>query len=85
MKELITAIYKILLLYEDMGKPNSNVTEDDYRRYLDRLYIRFTGLENEEVTSSIRGLYFLGTEADHASVKSMVFHLIDVLEKEGKE
>lgn len=83
MKEkMISAIYKILLLFEDISNPESSITEEDYLKYINRQYIRFRGHGNEEIYSSLRGLYLLGCEADHKTVKSLVFHLIEVIEKE---
>lgn len=35
--KLTAPLYKILLLYEDVLEPTSNVTEDDYLTYLDRI------------------------------------------------
>lgn len=86
MKEkMISAIYKILLLYEDINNPNSQITEEDYLKYINRQYIRFLGKGNEEIYSSLRGLFMLGEEASHNEVKSLVFHLIDVINREIKD
>lgn len=83
--ELISAIYKILLLFEDVADINNEITEEDYLKYLDRLYIRFSGKGNDEIVDMIRGLYTIGTELSHDSVRSTVFYMINLIEKEGVE
>lgn len=80
-KNLISPIYKILLLYEDVNNPNETVTEAEYLKYLERLYIRYLGYGNREIYETIKGLSTLGTSISHAMLKSSVFHLIDLIEK----
>lgn len=80
-KELISQIFKILLLYEDVLNSNSNVTEKDYLSYLNRIYIFWLGANREDIYNIIKGLQTLGITAEHKTVKSMVFHIIDVLQK----
>ena len=82
---LISAIYKILLLFEDIADPNSKITEQDYLKYLDRIYIRFKGREDEEITDLIKGLIKLHNQLTQVEVKSVVFHMIEVVEKEESE
>lgn len=80
-KKLIAPIYKILLLYEDVMADGSDVHEADYMKYLDRLYVRYLGYGEREIYDTIKGLYTLGASASHATVKSNVFHMIDLVEK----
>lgn len=80
-ENLISPIYKILLLYEDIHNPKESVTEVEYLKYLDRLYIRYLGYGNQEIYETIKGLSTLGTNISHGSLKSSVFHLIDLIEK----
>lgn len=82
-KEIISQFYKILLLYEDVFNDNSSVTENDYLRYLNRIYIYWLGANKENIYNILKGLYSLGLNAKHETVKSMVFHMIDLVEKEG--
>lgn len=79
-KQAIAQIYKILLLYEDVEK--SNLAVNDYLSYLDRCYIYWVGVGNSNIYNIIKGLQTLGMEVEHQSVKSMVFHIIDVIQKE---
>lgn len=79
--EIIVALYKILLLFEDATDIIPTVTETEYLTYLDRLYIRFLGHGNEEIYNSIKGLQKLGVSAEHNSVKVAVFNMIDVYKK----
>ena len=83
--ELISAIYKILLLFEDVADVKNEITEEDYLKYLDRLYIRFSGKGNDEIVDMIRGLYTIGVDLPHESVRSAVFYMINLIEKEGVE
>ena len=80
-KELISQVYKILLLYEDAIDINSSVCENDYLGYLDRIYVCWVGIGNKEVYYIIKGLKSLGLEAEHQTVRSMVFHIINIIEK----
>ena len=82
-KELISQIYKILLLYEDAVESKSNVTEDDYIRYLERIYVGWVGIGNREVCYILKGLKSLSLEAPHTTVKAMVFHIIGLIERGG--
>lgn len=77
----INAIYKILGLYEDIDKADSPVNLDSYLGYLDRMYIHWLGSGQYEIYNSIKGLYILGREATHQQVKSVVFGLIDSINR----
>lgn len=80
-KKQIASIYKILLIYEDVADVCNSTTEAEYLSYLSRLYIWASGLENIEIATTIKGLENIGLKASHKSVKSVVFHMIDLLEK----
>lgn len=80
-ENIISPIYKILLLYEGIEDINSSVTKEDYLAYLDRLYVRYVGKDEQEIAQTLRGLYLLGVEASHQTVKRAVFHMIDLAEK----
>ena len=77
----INEIFNILVQFEKIAQNNSGVTETTYRNYLDRLYIWFIGYGNSEIASGIKGLYDLGANASHSSVKRVVFHMIELIEK----
>jgi len=81
-EQRIDAIYNILVQYEKMKTPESEVTLTAYLGYLDRLYIWYLGYGNEEICDFIKGLYKLGDTAEHDSVKRIVFHIITILERE---
>lgn len=84
-KNLVSPIFKILLLYEDVYNIKSNIQENDYLKYLDRLYIRYSGFANQEICQTIKGLHNLGIQLEHDSVKSTVFHLIELINKEASD
>lgn len=82
-KELISQIYKILLLYEDAINTCSSVQEKDYLGYLDRIYVYWRGVGCDEIFNTIKGLHSLSLDVEHHIVKSMVFHMIDIIQKGG--
>ena len=77
----ISSIYKILVLYEEIEKNESLDNVDSYLNYLDRLYVYWLGIGDKEIYEIIKGLWILGKNAGHKRVKSMVFHLIDIIKK----
>lgn len=83
--KLSAPIYKILLLFEDTQNEASNIKEQDYLNYLDRLSVRYLGYSNIEIYQTIRGLYLLGSEAHHDTVKRAVFHIINLVQKEAAQ
>lgn len=80
-KKLISQIFKILLLYEDAQLIETNVTDEDYNKYLDRLYIYWVGDGCSEIYNILKGLRNLGTQVEHNTIKSLVFHMINIIEK----
>lgn len=68
-------LYKILLLYEDVLESTSNVTEDDYLTYLDRIATYYLGATQMEIYRYIRGLRSAGVNLDKSTVKTIVFHM----------
>ena len=80
-KKDIASIYKVLILYENLN--NEDITIDSYLNYIDRLYVYWVGVGDKEIYEILKGLWVLGLNAGHKRVKSMVFHMIDVIEKRG--
>ena len=78
----ISSIYKILILYEEVEKDKSLDNINSYLNYLDRLYVYWLGNGEKEIYEIIKGLWRLGVDAGHKRIKSMVFHMIDII-KEG--
>lgn len=74
--------YKILGLWEDAFQ-HKKITVDSYMRYVNRLFVKWYGLGEEEIYSLLKGLYDLGENAGHDTVKSVVFHLIETGGKYG--
>ena len=80
-KQLISSIYKILLLYEDVKDVHSEIKEEDYLAYLSRIYIRFLGRGNSEICDMIKGLISTSMALTHKQIKSSVFHMIELIER----
>ena len=81
-KERIDRIYEILIQFEKLQNKETNVTEVSYRNYIDRLVTWYIGYGNEEIEYALKGLYKLGAQAEHNTVRRIVFHIIDILDKE---
>lgn len=77
----IKEIYEILLQYERLLNKEANITEESYRNYIDRLAVWYLGVENEEIGYYLKGLYNLGIKAQHSTVRRIVFHIIEILNK----
>lgn len=77
----IDSLYKILALYEDMEDDKSDINIESYLNYIDRLYVQWVGIGNSEIYNTLRGLWTLGKNAGHRRVKSMVFHMIGIIER----
>lgn len=77
----ISSIYKILILYEEVEKNKSLNKINSYLNYLDRLYVYWLGIGEKEIYEIIKGLWILNINAGHKRVKSMVFHIIDIIKK----
>ena len=81
-KERIDRIYEILIQFEKLQGQEDNVTEASYRNYIDRLVTWYIGYGNEEIEYALKGLYKLGAQAEHDTVRRMVFHIINIIDKE---
>lgn len=82
-RKRINGIFNILVQFEKINDVESDVTEETYLNYLDRLMIWYMGYGNEDIVYAIKGLKELGIKANHDSVKRIVFHVIEILDKEG--
>ena len=81
-KQKIDSIFYILVQFEQMMDDSTDVTEDTYRNYLDRINVWYIGYGNEEIGYAIEGLKKIGKNASHDTVRRIVFHIIDILDKE---
>lgn len=81
-KQRIDSIFYILVQFEQMFEPETDVTEESYRNYLDRVNVWYLGRGDEEVCYAIEGLKKLGKKAEHDTVRRIVFHIISLINKE---
>lgn len=79
-KYQIDRIYEILIQYEQLIDGYLKITEETYRNYIDRLATWYLGKGQEEIEGYLRGLYQLGANAKHDTVKRIVFHIIHLLD-----
>lgn len=77
----IDALYKILALFEDIENDKSPVTTESYLSYINKLYIKWLGIGNDDIYNTLKGLENLGAKIEHRQVKSMVFHMIGLVER----
>lgn len=82
MNNKINSLYKILTLYEDIENENSPVSVESYLSYVDKMYVKWLGIGNEDIYTMLRGLWTLGENAGHKRVKSIVFDMIGIVERE---
>ena len=80
IKSNISRLWLVLVNYE---KARLNViSEEDYLKYIERISIYFKGAEEEEIYLSLRGLKSLGLEIKHEVIRSVIFHMIDLVKGE---
>lgn len=79
----IDEIFNALVQYEKAVDENdTTATIDSYLGYVDKLYVRYFGQNHSEISAYLKGLYLLGSDAQHETVKRVVFDIIHILEKE---
>lgn len=83
VKRRIDSVYKIFALRLSLESGNSDVTWAGYKKYIERLYVWFLGYGNEEIYNSLLGLKKAYKETSLDTVKSVVFHIIHILEEGG--
>ena len=81
-RQRIDSIFYILVQFEQMMDDSTDVTEETYRNYLDRVNVWYLGRGDEEIGYAIEGLKKMGKEVPHDTVRRVVFHMIDILNKE---
>ena len=81
-RKRIDSIYKVLALYEDAIDEDNIVAFGDYLTYVKKLAIMYDGFGNEEFYGLLNGLYKGGDQIFLDEVKSIVFHMINIIDKE---
>lgn len=81
-RQKIDEIFKVLVEFENIGNQQYQTTEESYLAYLDRLCTYYLGTDKEEIYNQLKGLHKLGIKANHDTVKRIVFHIINLLDKE---
>ena len=77
----IAALYRILLLYEDVTRCDTSTTEADYIAYCNRIAVRFSAI-NQEIAETVEGLAIMGIRLPHHTVRSCVLHATNLMERQ---
>lgn len=81
-QDKIHALYKVLLLYEDLTSAEPSIDEADYTTYCERLSVRFRAVD-AETADTLAGLSKMGLELTHPIVRSCVLRMTNKTERAG--
>lgn len=81
-QEQIHALYKVLLLFEDLISVEPSIEEVDYTVYCERLSVRFRTIDGE-IADTLAGLGKMGLELTHPIVRSCVLRMTNQIERMG--
>lgn len=81
-QEQIHALYKVLLLFEDLTTDEPSIEEADYTIYCKRLSVRFRTV-NGEIADTLAGLGKMGLKLTHSVVRSCVLRMTNQIERMG--
>ena len=81
-QDKIHALYKVLLLYEDLNSVEPSIDEADYTTYCERLSVRFRTVDSE-IADTLAGLSKMGVELTHHIVRSCVLRMTNRIERQG--
>jgi len=81
-QEKIHALYKVLLLFEDLTSANPSIDEADYTTYCERLSVRFRAVDGE-IADTLAGLSKMGLELTHPIIRSCVLRMTNKMERIG--
>lgn len=81
-QEQIHALYKVLLLFEDLTSLEPTIEEADYTTYCERLSVRFRAVDGE-IADTLAGLGKMGLELTHPIIRSCVLRMTNRIERMG--
>lgn len=81
-QEKIHALYKVLLLFEDLISADPSIDETDYTTYCERLSVRFRAVDGE-IADTLAGLSKMGLELTHPIIRSCVLRMTNKMERLG--
>lgn len=81
-QEKIHALYKVLLLFEDLISADPSIEEADYTTYCERLSVRFRAVDGE-IADTLAGLSKMGLELTHPIIRLCVLHMTNKMERLG--
>lgn len=81
-QDKIHALYKVLLLFEDLTSLEPTIEEADYTTYCDRLSVRFRAVDGE-ISDTLAGLSKMGLELTHPIIRSCVLRMTNRIERMG--
>ena len=81
-QDKIHALYKVLLLFEDLTSLEPTIEEADYTTYCERLSVRFRAVDGE-IADILAGLSKMGLELTHPIIRSCVLRMTNRIERMG--
>jgi hypothetical protein len=81
-QDKIHALYKVLLLFEDLTSLEPTIEEADYTTYCERLSVRFRAVDGE-ISDTLAGLSKMGLELTHPIIRSCVLRMTNRIERMG--
>ena len=81
-QDKIHALYKVLLLFEDLTSLEPTIKEADYTVYCERLSVRFRAVD-DEIADILAGLSKMGLELTHPIIRSCVLRMTNKIERMG--
>lgn len=81
-QDKIHALYKVLLLFEDLTSLEPTIEEVDYTAYCERLSVRFRAVDSE-IADTLAGLSKMGLELTHPIIRSCVLRMTNRIERMG--
>ena len=81
-QDKIHALYKVLLLFEDLTSLEPTIEEADYTTYCERLSVRFRAVDGA-IAETLAGLSKMGLELTHPIIRSCVLRMTNRIERMG--
>ena len=79
-QDKIHALYKVLLLFEDLTSLEPTIEEADYTAYCERLSVRFRAVDGE-IADTLAGLSKMWLVLTHPIIRSCVLRMTNKIKR----